>query len=198
MEIKSGDLIFFSGQGPVSDLINLGSLGIPRYHFSHVGICCYLNSELLVYESTSLGRPPCYRQGVPVSGVQAHPLDELLEIESAKMWVYRLRSPLYDDEEWRLLYWLEDHIGRYYDFKGAGRSGPLLLRSIASVLRPEDLTAIFCSELCAGALNHVGRFDTWNASKYSPNRLARALRWRGLVGRPVRLPSLKQTIPIAR
>ena len=35
---KPGDLIGFSGDSPVSDAINLGTFGLPRWGISHVGI----------------------------------------------------------------------------------------------------------------------------------------------------------------
>ena len=37
-EVKAGDLIAFSGDSWISDLVNVATYGIPRWGVSHVGI----------------------------------------------------------------------------------------------------------------------------------------------------------------
>ena len=37
-DLKPGDIIGFSGKGIVSDLVNLGTYGIPRWSISHIAV----------------------------------------------------------------------------------------------------------------------------------------------------------------
>lgn len=176
---------------PICDIINLMTWSLPGVGIHHLGITSEHNGELLAYESTASERPPCYLSGVKGPGVGARPLDEILEFfanKDTKILYYGLRAPLYQDEVARLDEWLVQKIGLPYDMDGTLHAGGgLLYYTLSKMIRGEDLSAFFCSELCAAALSHVGRFQTPDISKWNPNKLVRRLVRTGVCERPVRL-----------
>lgn len=194
MTFKSGDIIGFSGKDFVSDAINLCSLGLPRFSIHHVGVVSVLHGTPMLYESKGMGEMPCARTGRLVNGVQAHPLDAVLEhLKACNVWHYSLRCELYPDEEERLLYFLDKQVGAPYDKAGAIKSGGILVRAITRRFCPENTQALFCSELVADALVNIGRFYTDDVSAWSPNRLTRTLVNMGVCncGKYIELPEPK-------
>lgn len=191
--MKAGDLIFVSGKGAVSAAIQVGTLSLPNVGplgrwgwsgMSHVAIVVPVFGELYVYESTSFGRPTCVRTGREnPTGVQAHTLETILN-GGGDVWHYPLRRPLYLDEEERLLNFCEMCLGRSYDFWGAGKSGgKRIMRLVQWVAGREDMSDIFCSELCAKGLSYVGIMQVKNASAYSPEWLRRVVLREGICDR---------------
>lgn len=188
MEIKAGDIIGFSGSGFVSDLINVGTFGIPRWHLSHVGIVVKYRNELLLFESTSLAPAglECRIQKRHVKGVQAHTLPSLRK-RPGRIWLYPLYRELFNNESQRLMYYAISQLGKDYDMLGAGRAGGgLFLRWARVLLRNENLDDVFCSEFAAAAESHIGVLPTGNASSYSPNGFVRRARRAGVLKRRVR------------
>jgi len=182
-EIKAGDIIAVSGKAPVSLGIQLATLGVPNLGplgrwgvagISHVGIAATVFDDILVYESTSFGRPACVRTGRenPV-GVQAHYLSTILDA-GGDVFHYPLKRGLYFHEEERLLGALEACLGRGYDYFGAGEAGGGVLKwFLSSMFAAERLGSLFCSELVAYAWQQVGIFTTPNAGAWNPARLCR-------------------------
>jgi hypothetical protein len=186
--VRPGDIIAFAGSDFTSAVIQLGTFSLPGHGFSHVGIVGVLHGEPIIYESTTYGRPPCLRQGKPVSGVQAHRLDDLMEATpGSKVWHYPLRRELYHHESDRLCWFLDRCIGLPYDLRGAIRSGGASFNLLQTVLRKENLASVFCSELVAAALVDIGVFQTKSASRWNPNKLVRALRRQGTIAEGRRL-----------
>lgn len=187
---KSGDIIGFSGHDWVSDVINLASLGVPRYSISHVGIVGVDGPDVLLYESLheSDFRGPCVRHGRQIRrGVQAHRLDDVLaKAPATAIWHYPLRRPLYPHEELRLVGYLDSLIGLPYDVAGAARSAGLFLPWLEACLFRENRNSYFCSELCADALVMIGLFQTSNIGYWCPNRFCRHLTWTGAADPPNR------------
>ena len=193
--IKSGDLIAISGKGPLSWMIQAGTLSMPNFGPlgrlglagpSHVGIVVSVNGEMLVYESTSMPRPPCVRtrREKPL-GVQAHHLSDV--IDGTDAWHYPLKTHLYEDEELRLLRAADSCLGRGYDYFSAGRAGGgRLIRLIQILTQREDLKTFYCSEFVMALWVAIGVCQARNASNWSPSRLVRHARRTGIVG-PVRL-----------
>ena len=186
-EPKPGDIIGFSGNCWLSVGINLASYGIPFWSLSHVGIVGEHKGELLLFESTSLSELPCAIQGKPVWGTQAHRLDGCVRAYRGKVWHYPLYRPLYAFESQRLSAFLLKYLGKDYDAIGAFRAGGIGWSWLESKLRRQDLTSLFCSEYCAAAHAHVGVFRTDHVGRWSPNRLVRTERRRGILRRPWRL-----------
>lgn len=187
MPVKAGDLIGFSGNDPVSWVIQGATGSLPGRGLSHIGIVAELGGDQLVYESTSFKRPPCARQKEVISGVQAHRLVDVLEFGYPVIWHYPLRSPLYVDEADRLLDFLDSQLGKPYDLAGAVKSGGAVFRALQTILGRESLSSWFCSEFNAQALVHIGRFRTRSVSRWSPNGLVRALFREGIVDNPRRM-----------
>lgn len=183
--IKPGDLIGFSGRAWESALINLLTYGIPRHHISHVGIIGEYYDELVVFESNQLDMP-CLVQKKISQGVQAAWIEDRLRYDG-KLWHYPLTRQLYPHEATRLNSFLLSRIGTNYDMRGAVRAAGLAWSWWKSLFHPEDLSSLFCSELCAAAHSHVGLLRTTNVSRWSPNRLIRYERHRGILHRPQRL-----------
>jgi hypothetical protein len=197
--VKPGDIIGFSGDSWLSGFINLMTYGIPFWSISHVGIVglniCEEPSEdiqgngyggLLVYESTMQSEVPCSIQKKLVSGVQAHPLQDTIDAYRGKVWHYPLSERLSLLDALRLSRFLNGHIGREYDEIGALRAGGFGFSWIESMLRKEDLSSLFCSELCAAAHNEVGLMNGAHAGRWNPNLFVRRQRRRGVLSKPRR------------
>lgn len=173
--LRAGDIVGFSGKGFVADGINLGSFGIPRWGLSHIGIVAKYRGKLYIFESTTLNKgKPCDIMGEACSGVQAHYLSDILK-RDGKVWRYELIGGLSDEKSQKLTNNLLMHLGIAYDYFGAARSGGVLLRKVEGLLRPEDLSTFFCSELVALMLDELGIIAIENASAQSPNSLGRKL-----------------------
>lgn len=184
---KPGDLIGFSGSALSSAFINVMTYGIPFWDLSHVGIMGEHNGQLLLFESNVHDPEPCAITGKMMRGTQAHTLDSRLKDYDGGIWHYRLNSPLYDFEIKRLNSFLAKTVGIPYDTIGAFRAGGVGWSMIESLFHDQDLSSIFCSEWCAAALSNIGRFNTDNFSRWSPNRLIRTLRRQGILAKSRRL-----------
>jgi hypothetical protein len=175
--IKAGDLIAFSGNSFISDLVNIATYGLPRWGISHVGIMGEAaDGRLLLFESTTLDGLPCEIAGLPFNGTQAHTLDAVIKSYQGKIWHYPLYRELYESEKKRLTQFLMETIHTPYDELGAMRSAGIGLSYIESLFRQQDLNSIYCSEWLAAAYANIGIMPTDNASRWNPNHLVRHLR----------------------
>ena len=190
IDFQAGGILGLSMLDPVANLINIGTGGIPGIGIHHVAIVSRHAGTTLVYESTTAERLPCHYTGKITPGVSAHSLAEWISWfkgRKTKIWYYGLRAPLYTDEEMRLDAWLYNQIGRPYDMAGASRAGGWITNALFALMHGEDLSSLFCSELCAAGLIHTGRLLTNDASRWSPNKLCRFGVRRGLLNSPVRV-----------
>lgn len=203
MAFKSGDVIGFVSKDWrdwISDVINLGTFGIPTQSVHHVGILARPTHEPLLYEcvGTDDERPPCVFLGKQFAGCQAHPLEEILDtVKDCEIWHYPLRCELYPHEEDRLISYLESKIGTPYDVAGAIRSGGWMFSAVNAMLRPENTAAFFCSEWVADAQVHIGRLLTRNVGRWNPNRLTRYMLREGVCQRPNRIKSVAAIASVA-
>ena len=174
-QFKPGDIIAFSGRNFLSDIINIGTYGVPRWSISHVGLVTSdgYSNKLIV-------------EALP-AGVEANYLYPIIGGYNGRVWVYPLYRKLYLHEEDRLSKSLADSLGIPYDKLGAGRSAGFLFSSIQALFRGQDLSTFFCSELIADKLSGIGIHPVTNASKWNPNRLVRDLRNDRVVRKPIRL-----------
>lgn len=185
---KPGDIVGFSGNDFAADIINIGTYALPRWGLSHVGMLCkHPDYGLLLYESTTFNDKPCVIQKKMFSGTQAqYPRDKVFGY-GGRVWLYSLRRRLSTDEHLLLQCFLNGSVGTPYDMIGAFRSGGEGFRYLESRMHEENLHRIFCSEWCAAAMRHIGRFGTDDASKWNPNAFCRALLDRVEVVSPVRV-----------
>lgn len=187
-EIKAGDIIGFSGDNWISALVNLATYGIPFWSLSHVGVLGHADDgRLLLFESTQLDDLPCEITGEVFLGTQAHQLEHVVNVYKGKVWHYPVFRPLYASEDERLTDFLMATLHVPYDKMGAFRSGGVGLSWVESLLHPDNLNSIFCSELVAAAYACIGLWATDNVSRWSPNRLVWRLRSAGVLRKPRRL-----------
>lgn len=188
LQPKPGDIVGFSGACFVSDLVNLATLGIPRFGISHVGIMATAtDGRLLLFESTTLEGLPDAITGEKFDGTQAHTLESELEIYKGKIWLYPLYRELYDAEQTRLTKFLMSTLGTQYDKLGAFRSGGVGFSWLESMLHEQNLHSIFCSEWIMAAYSKLGIHPTNNASRWNPNRAIHNLRRDEILLKPTRL-----------
>ncbi len=173
-QFKSGDIIAFSGRNFLSDIINIGTYGVPRWSISHVGIIGNIGIGSYLFEALPIG-------------VVAYSTERTIREYNGRVWVYPLYRELYKHEEDKLSGLLSNTIGVPYDKEGAGRSAGFLFAAIQAVFRGQDLSTFFCSELIANKLSEIGIHPVTNASKWNPNRLVRDLRNDRIVCKPMRL-----------
>jgi hypothetical protein len=178
---KLGDIVGFSGANWQSDLLTLGTYGIPRHSLSHVGIVGEHEGRLTLVESTTEVESPCVVTGKIVRGVQAHWLHERIESYHGKVWHYPLVRDLYPHESRRLNKFLRWHLGCPYDDIGAFRAGGIGWSWIESRLHANSLASLFCSELCAAAHSDIGLFETSRPARWSPRRFVNAERKAGVL-----------------
>jgi hypothetical protein len=187
VEIKTGDIIAFSGFGHKSVIVNLVTFGWPFWWASHVGIIGEYKGEQLLFESTTLSNIPCAIQRCSVKGVQAVRLEERLGSYQGRVYQYPIYRPLFGFEADRLNAFLLGKIGTPYDLHGGMRSATHGLSWLEARFKGEDLNFIFCSELVAAAHAQIGLLQTSSASRWNPNRLIRYGRRTGILKRARRL-----------
>jgi len=186
-EIKTGDIVAFSGFGHKSIIVNLVTFGWPFFWASHVGIIGEYEGEQLLFESTTLSDIPCVIQQKPFKGVQGVRLADRVKSYNGRVYHYPLYRPLFSFEFDRLNEFLLEKVGTLYDLHGGMRSATHGLSWLESRFSGEDLNYIFCSELVAAAHARIGLLQTSSASRWNPNRLIRYERRKGILKRARRL-----------
>lgn len=192
-QLRPGDLVACWGTDPLSRLISWGTASplAPagmRLSPSHVAIVCRsvrygtARSGFAIWvESTSLCDHPCLIRGEKVSGCQAHlPEERVMDYCAAggRVEVFR-PTPIYSldtrEEELLSTILLKHFVGPglAYDFGGAFLSSRRF-RTLPRLLCA-DREKLFCSELCAAAIQRIGRLSLRNPSWYHPGRLTREL-----------------------
>ena len=186
-EIKTGDIIAFSGFGHKSVIVNLVTFGWPFWYASHVGIIGEYEGEQLLFESTTLSNLSCVVQQKPFKGVQSVRLSDRVKTYNGRVYHYPIYRQLFGNESDRLNEFLLEKVGTPYDLHGGMRSATHGLSWLESKFKGEDLNFIFCSELVAAAHARIGLLQTSSASRWNPNRLIRYERRTGILRRSRRL-----------
>ena len=189
--LKPGDILAFSGKGPLSAWINLVTRGIPAYDASHCSILADWEGRLLNWESTAihqrLGENRCEITGECIRGVQAHTLQHALH-RRGKIWVYRLKRELTKEQSAELTAFLRSQIGKPYGFVGAGKTfGGICRAWIRQWLFKQNLDTVWCSEYVGAAANVFWPGLVRNPSAWAPNALLRLLVRDGVYGSRERL-----------
>ena len=152
-EMKTGDLISFSGKSRISNLIKWRT----RSDISHVGIV--YGTELgktprvFLMESTGLNNLPDYKTGEFVKGVQLQQLSKRIATYDGQVYWHKLMDHINDTEQDAMLNWLmstHDKRVPYDTFQAIG-AGADLFDSLGLVNEP-DFSSLFCSELVCKAL----------------------------------------------
>jgi len=165
-ELKTGDLVLFSGKDTFSDIIKYSTFG----KWSHVGMILYLPEYdfLTIWESTTLSNINDIESGLPRKGVQLVPLSDRVQKYSGNISVRKLQGADLAKNSLRKLMELRKELkGKRYErnkielFKSA-YDGPFGQNS-------EDFSSIFCSELIAEAYQQLGLLTEEKPSnEYTP------------------------------
>ena len=158
-ELKTGDIILFSGKGGISDGIKFFTLS----KYSHVGMVYKFEDPLdpkgsvFCWESTTLNDLKDADTGKLTQGVQRVELSERLERCFSKGYeisIRQLSKALTDNMVRALNNFRHDVSGRPYETKKI----QLLKAAYDGIFgdNKEDLSSLFCSELVAAAYQKMG------------------------------------------
>jgi hypothetical protein len=166
-ELKTGDVVLFSGKGGISAGIKWLTLS----RWSHVGMIIVLPEYdfVTVWESTTLSSLVDLDTKVPHKGVQLVPLSSRLEGYDGEVAVRQLQGVDFNADDVKNLMQLRRELaGREYEedkveLIKAAYDGPLGRNK-------EDLSSLFCSELVAEAYQRLGLLnDEKPSNEYTPS-----------------------------
>lgn len=156
-QLKTGDVVLFSGKGFFSRAIKLFS----HSKWSHVGIVVKIEDFdlVLLWESTGLSKVEDIIDGKRKKGVQTVALSDRLETYKGDISVRQLNGVVAQDGMDKLRDLRKLLKNRPYE-KGHSE----LVRSLVDIGGPlcenaEDLSSVFCSELVAESLQEMGVID---------------------------------------
>ncbi|MGB3238106.1 MAG: hypothetical protein WBB29_07410 [Geitlerinemataceae cyanobacterium] len=172
-QIKSGDVIAFSGNEGFSKLIKWASGSM----FSHVGIVLNTNlsgelgGSVLIVESTVETRVRDATNSEVIKGVQLHWLSKRILMYDGAVWWVPLKKPLPPEGLEKMQSWLRQTNNQrvpydYVQVMGAG----LDMFERLGIMNQVSLSTLFCSELVTKALQVSGAIDlALNPSEQTPN-----------------------------
>lgn len=148
--LKTGDLILFSGTGPLAFGIKMGTFS----KWSHVGMVVYLHEIDMVclWESTTLSNLTDMDTEKQVKGVQLVSLHDRISSYDGDVAVRHLLGFEFGDTERQCLQDCRK------EFKGVPyeKDEMELLHSASIFRNTEDLSSLFCSELVAETYQRLG------------------------------------------
>jgi hypothetical protein len=210
MPYLPGDILLFSGRGPVSWLIRVLTLS----PYSHVGIVSDVSKVSLgkfdwvsmfvlqewkdglrLFESTSLDDVPCEITGKRIAGTQAHRVEDTVKRYRGRVWRMRLNTEykLSVRESWSLTEHLLESIGKIYDTENAALSGTRWIKGCS--FNPDNRNAMYCVEYAADGLRQTFKqsmkwvlaLATLDPGRMTPTEFAHWAARSGLYGRPERV-----------
>jgi hypothetical protein len=162
---KTGDLFGFKGEDFISRAIRAAS-----GPFSHIGMVMRLPTfdqgvVVLLWESTTLNKAGDWFTATHRRGVQTLSLTDKCANYNGTFAVRRLKDRLPQDKE-QTLFSLRADWKQDYEVRPSGFINTVL------PLRAENLKRLFCSELVADALRHIGILRRERpADSYTPSDL---------------------------
>lgn len=171
-QMKTGDVIAFSGNGLVSEIIKRKT----RSEISHVGMVYSTRMEgfgdsVMLIESTTLTSSPDAKTGKIFKGVQLQLLSQRLSCyDGSVMWL-PLKDKLLPHHEDEMLHWLRTrHASETsYDAFQAILSAIDLFDWFPGVENDACFSELFCSELVSKALQIADIIPDWiNPSEQTP------------------------------
>lgn len=169
-QMKTGDVIAFSGTTGFSDFIKLAT----RSPYSHVGIVLKADfgggfgESILMVESTTETSIRDYNKKEAIKGVQIHWLSKRIEMYQGSVWWVPLQKPLEIEGQHEMEAWLRQTYNHRvpYDFVQIYGAGIDIFDRYGLENDP-DFSTLFCSELVAKALQVGGAVD----EKVNPSEL---------------------------
>jgi hypothetical protein len=131
--LKSGDIVLFSGRGLISWLIRIAT----QSKQSHVGIIYVENDNILLFDSTSIVKP---------SGVKLRPFDEVVKEYDGNVYYRRLDKPLTQLQLALFRKYIKDNLGKKYEESKT----ELILAAIGrkfNIKVENPSGTVYCSEL---------------------------------------------------
>lgn len=166
--LNTGDIVLFSGKGPISSLIKLTSFS----KWSHVGIVIKSDEwdTLLLWESTTLSKTKDFIDGKLKSGVQIVALSDRIAQFDGEVCARRLITGNIDDYMKQQLAKLRKQLkNKPYEKDKIELVKSVLDLGILFKENVEDLSSVFCSELVAEALKVMGILkDNHPSNEYVP------------------------------
>ena len=172
-DLKTGDLVLFSGKGGISRWIKR----FTRSEWSHCGLIVKFEAEDVValFESTTLSDLTDMVSGKKREGVQLVSFSDRLRNYNGKVAVRRLAVPLNEEQLAEFHKFRREFARVHYE-----RSYWELLKAGLGWNRTEDLSSVFCSELCAEGYQRFGLLGESPASNsYTPKTLGGSLLLQG-------------------
>ncbi len=169
-QLKTGDILLFSGNGLFSRIIQLGTLS----PWSHVGMVLNIAEwdMVLCWESTSLGSLEDVNSGRATQGVQLVPLRERIATYDGRVSTRRLLEPLDEKQCATLREFRKSMRGLPYETHHVELAMAAL--DFTNIEFGEDLSSLFCSELIAEAMRRVGVLGLDKLSnEYTPSDFAK-------------------------
>ena len=171
-EMKTGDVIAFSGKGRISNLIKL----VTQSPYSHVGMVIRTNMEeglgesVLLVESTTLNTVADAFSGKRVKGVQMHWLSQRLRNYPGEAYWLPLKEAVLQEKIPSMLHWLrtihKNHVA-YDSLQAVGSALDVI--DIFGLRNKRGYHTLFCSELVARALQIAGKVpEEINPSECTP------------------------------
>ncbi len=152
-DVKSFDIILFSGEGFISSAIKL----VSGSKWSHVALAVedFDGDEMLCYESTTLSELPDITTGAKVKGVQLVSLEERIDMYEGDVACKQLLPALNDFESlYKANEFIDEFAGTPYE-----ENQIELLKSALDMTQlgqnQPDTSSLFCSELTALMLRRV-------------------------------------------
>ena len=178
-DLKTGDLVLYSGKGAFSQIIKL----VTQSRWSHVGMVLQLKEYdfLATWESTTESKLKDLVSGKILKGVQLVPLSARIQEYGGDIVVRQLKNVELGREQIQDLMKLRKELrGRPYEedkmeLLKAAYDGPWGDNE-------EDLSSIFCSELVAEAYQRLGLLsqrkpsNEYTPADFSGNRRLRLLK----------------------
>lgn len=169
-KMNFGDVIAFSGNGFVSNIIKLRTWS----NISHVGLIYdvsgrFGNRRLTLMESTTLTDAPDIKHGNIIKGVQQHYLSSVIDRYDGKVYWGKLLFDVSSEQAMIMDEWLTQahHQKTPYDSVQALGAGMDLFDRLGLTVNNPDFSKLFCSELIAKAYKKAGFYEG-NPSEATP------------------------------
>lgn len=172
-QMKTGDVIAFSGKGRVSELIKWKT-GSPYSHVAMVvavDLSAGFGKSVMITEATTLLTLPDAKTGELVKGVQMQWLSQRLDAYDGDVWWGQVLESFPVDKLHNMTRWIRQrHVQRTpYDAIQAMGAGMDLFDWIPGVANDPDFSSLFCSEYVMRAWQIAGLVDdTVNPSEMTP------------------------------
>lgn len=166
-ELKTGDIVLFSGGGFISRFIQVGTLS----KWSHVGMVYELpeHDMLCIWESTSLSSEKDLCKGSLFSGVQMSFLSERLKNYNGNEIAIRKNSKTLTSDMLDALVAFRQKVKHKPYQQNKVELIKSALDGIPGLDNKEDLSSLFCSELLAEAYQEMGLLNNnIPSNEYTP------------------------------